>query len=273
MQNPAVLINGEHGNVISSFDRGLLYGDGVFETLAIKNSKAVFWNDHLERLQHGCEVLGLPTQDEKLLEAEVQRLLMTDPISSECVIKIIITRGVGNRGYKPDRDPVCTRIVQKFPWPEHSAKYSEQGINVTQCAFRLSIQSKLAQIKHLNRLEQVLARSEWDEEFQEGLVCDTNENIIEATSNNVFFQLNDVLVTPDLTNCGVAGVMRKKIIEFCQANNLSIQIRDFKLAELDDIQAMLLCNSVNGVWPVSHYCGRKLVKTAIIKQLTAAFNR
>jgi len=270
MQNPEVIINGRRDEQLSSLDRGLLYGDGVFETIAANNGELQHWEDHLERLQLGCEKLNLQGLDLQLLEKEVQQLATTSS-ESKYVIKIIITRGVGGRGYKPMQQAL-TRIVQKFPWPEYPTSYAEEGVNVTQCAFRLAKQNRLAQIKHLNRLEQVLARSEWQDEFQEGLVCDTDDNIIEATSNNVFFQIDETLITPDLNQCGVAGVMRKKIIEHCHKTDIAIQVRNIKLSEIDNIKAMFLCNSVNGIWPVNSYCGRKLDKTAIIDQLKAVVN-
>ena len=187
-----------------------------------------------------------------------------------CVIKIIITRGVGGRGYKPENNST-TRLVQKFPWPDLPVS-CQQGVEVTQCEFKLARQSKLAQIKHLNRLEQVLARSEWNDDFQEGLVCDTDGNIIEGTSSNVFIEQDDCIITPDLTYCGVAGVMRKKILEYCLENEISHQIRNVHFSELEHVQGMMLCNSIIGIWPVHRYCGRELNKTAIIKRLSAAFN-
>lgn len=270
MQNPEVIINGTQGDQLSSLDRGLLYGDGVFETIAVKQGKLQHWEDHLERLELGCKTLGIQGLDIATLEKEAQQLIKFET-NSKCVIKIIITRGVGGRGYKPTTQAL-TRIVQKFPWPEYPASLIETGVKITQCELRLSRQSKLAQIKHLNRLEQVLARSEWDDEYQEGLVCDRDDNIIEATSSNVFFQVDNTLITPDLAQCGVAGVLRKKVIEYCHANDFEVDIRDFKLSEITQIQSMFLCNSINGIWPVSSYCERKLSKTAIIDQLVAVFN-
>lgn len=270
MQHPEVIINGSQEDAISSLDRGLLYGDGVFETIAVKQGKLQYWEEHLDRLQLGCQTLGLQGLKVSLLEQEIQHLIQHKN-EDRCVIKIIITRGIGGRGYRPSTQEL-TRIVQKFPWPEYSASFFQGGVKVTQCEFRLSKQSSLAQIKHLNRLEQVLARSEWQEEYQEGLVCDLNDNIIEATSSNVFFQIENVLITPDLSRCGIAGVMRKKIIEYCHANNIEIAVRDFNKSELDLIQSMFLCNSIIGIWPVLSYCERKLNKTAILKKLTAVFN-
>lgn len=271
MNSPEVIINGARGDQISTLDRGLLYGDGVFETIAVKQGKLQFWSEHLERLIRGCKVLGLQNLEISLLEKELQQVLAADA-KTDCVIKIIITRGVGGRGYKPTIQTL-TRIVQKFPWPEYPDSFVERGINVTQCDFHLSRQSKLSKIKHLNRLEQVLARSEWEDEYQEGLVCDEAGNIIEGTSANVFFQTKDGLVTPKLDLCGVAGVMRKIIIEYCYKSDIALEVRDFKHSELDDIKGMFLCNSIHAVWPVSHYCGRAIGKTVIIDQLIAAFNR
>ena len=264
-----VIINGIQGDHLSSLDRGLLYGDGLFETMVIKNGEIEYWNDHIARLQHGCDVLDLHGLNVSLLEKEINQICHDVTL---CIVKVIITRGVGQRGYKPTQQPL-TRIIQKFPWHNFPARFIHEGVDVAACSIRLSHQNKLAQIKHLNRLEQVLARSEWDDEYQEGLVFDIEDNVIEATSSNVFFSLEDILVTPDLTHCGVAGVMRKHIIEYCQSKNIILEIRPFKCSELEAIQSMLLCNSVIGVWPVRSYCGRKLVKAAIIDKLITEFNR
>ncbi len=269
MQVPEVIINGVKSGQLSSLDRGLSYGDGVFETIAVKKGEIHYWDDHLERLKQGCDVLKLEGLDVDLLKNEVEQLVNSE---SKCVIKIIITRGIGERGYKPTQNPL-TRIVQKYSWPEFSSSYTQNGVKVTQCNFCLSRQSRLSGIKHLNRLEQVLARSEWNDEYQEGLVCDDQNNIIEATSSNVFFEQDKRLVTPELMQCGVAGVMRKKIIEYCQFNNIQIEVREVKQAEITEFQGMCLCNSIIGIWPVASYCERKLSRTAIIDQLMAEFNR
>ena len=268
MQTPEVIINGVESDQLSSLDRGLSYGDGIFETIAVKQGVLQYWDDHLQRLQLGCEVLKLHGLDTSLLKKEINQLIDSN---FACVIKVIITRGIGERGYKPTNNSL-TRIVQKFSWPEFPSSYYEKGVEVTQCKFQLSQQNALSRIKHLNRLEQVLARSEWDDQYQEGLVCDIDNNVIEATSSNVFFVHKDKLITPDLDRCGVAGVLRKRIINYCQDNNIAVKVRDFKQTELNNIQAMFLCNSIIGVWPVAAYCERRLSKTAIIDQLIAEFN-
>ncbi len=267
MKIPDIIINGETGNSISSLDRGLLYGDGVFETIAVKQGQPEYYQAHLSRLLHGCDILGIYGVDKDILISEVNQLINTD---QQCVIKIIITRGIGERGYKPTQMHP-SRIIQKFPWPEFSANYTKLGIDITLCDFRMAKQSKLAKIKHLNRLEQVLARSEWDDEFQEGLVCDTENHIIEATSANVFFEINGSLVTPALDFCGVAGVFREQIIKYCRQHKIELMVRDVLLNELENVQAMFLCNSVIGIWPVKRIDKRILDKTAIIDKLLAVF--
>ena len=268
MSTPAIIINGVEDDRLSSLDRGLLYGDGVFETIAVNQGQPQYWQEHLKRLASGCEILGMELDDDALLKAETFQLIGDD---QQCIIKIIITRGIGDRGYKPTQQKL-TRIIQKFAWPEFPVSYIESGIDVTLCQFQLSQQPVLAKIKHLNRLEQVIARSEWDDEYQEGLVCDTEGHIIEATSSNVFFQIGNDLVTPDLEKCGVAGVMRGLVIKYCSENNINLSITDLRLNQIQDIEGMFVCNSIIGIWPVRRFRDQSLAKTAIITRLMSNFN-
>jgi len=268
VQATTVIINGKRSDSLSTLDRGLLYGDGVFETIAIKQGQPQYWQEHLQRLNLGCETLGLSNLNDILLKNEMEQLI---DIDQQCVIKIIITRGIGNRGYAPSRHAL-TRIIQKFPWPRFPAYYTASGVDITLCDFRLAQQTRLAQIKHLNRLEQVLARSEWEDEYQEGLVCDLDDHIIEATSSNVFFEIDDGLVTPDLKKCGVAGILRNQVINYCRDNGIKLSVRDFGLDEVDTIKAMFLCNSIIGIWPVRSFNKLVMSKTAVINKLMSAFN-
>ena len=268
MPIPTTIINGERNGCLSSLDRGLLYGDGVFETIAVKQGQLQYWSDHLRRLNHGCKTLGFFGLDSSILKAETKQLIDAD---KRCVIKIIITRGIGDRGYKSTQQSL-TRIIQKFPWPAYPASYTELGIDATICDIRLSKQTKLAKIKHLNRLEQVLARSEWNSEYQEGLVCDNDGHIIEATSSNIFFEIDNKLITPTLENCGVAGILRNQIIQYCNNNNIELLQRNFNVKEIQNIQAMFVCNSIIGIWPVRKFNNLIMPKTDIIKKLMSTFN-
>ncbi|MYB88950.1 MAG: aminodeoxychorismate lyase [Proteobacteria bacterium] len=269
MQAPTIIVNGQACENITVLDRGLLYGDGLFETMAVRHGSVRFLEDHLHRLQTGCQVLGLTGLDLDTLKKEVARTINAD---KECIIKVIITRGTGDRGYRPVHQAL-TRIVQKFPWPVFPQAYQDRGIDITLCKFRLSHQPRLAQIKHLNRLEQVLARSEWEDEFQEGLVCDAQDHVIEATASNVFFEANGGLVTPDLSQCGVAGVLRGQIIRYCQRHNIELSVRAVSLGEAAEMDAMFICNCIIGIWPVKRFDSLQFSRSELTGRLMSVFNQ
>ena len=269
MHASAITVNGRACEHISALDRGLLYGDGLFETVAVRGGALQFWEAHLNRLKRGCEVLNLKGLDDGLLREEVVQTIDSD---RECVIKVIVTRGQGERGYRPVQQAL-TRIIQKFPWPDVPSERTDPGIDVTLCKFRLSRQSRLAQIKHLNRLEQVLARSEWEDEYQEGLVCDTQDHIIEATASNVFFEKGSELMTPDLNQCGVAGVLREQIIAYCHDHGIALSVRDVHLGQVEDSDALFVCNSIIGIWPVKRFDALRYSKSELTTRLMSVFNR
>lgn len=268
MQVPTITVNGQACENVSALDRGLLYGDGLFETMAVRDGSIRFLEEHLRRLQAGCQVLGLEGLDHDTLTQEVAQAIDSD---QECIIKVIITRGAGERGYRPVRQAL-TRIVQKFPRPVFPQAYEDPGIDVTLCKFRLSHQPRLAQIKHLNRLEQVLARSEWEDEYQEGLVCDTQDHVIEATASNVFFETNGGLVTPDLSQCGVAGILREQIIAYCHRHHIELSVRALRLAETADMDAMFVCNCIIGIWPVRRFDSLRFSRSELTGRLMSVFN-
>jgi len=177
------LINGELNETLSAQDRGLHYGDGVFETIAVNKGNLLCWDKHYERLQFGCQILDFACPAKELLQNEAQQVIS----DAKEVLKIILTRGAGGRGYNPPKQITPTRIVANYPWPDYSDKQVKEGVKVRICDFRLGFNPKLAGIKHLNRLEQVLARNEWtDMGIAEGLMLDQNDNIIEGTMSNIF---------------------------------------------------------------------------------------
>ena len=244
----ATLVNGEPGNLIPVSDRGLLYGDGVFETIAISKGQPGHWPRHMSRLRAGCARLGLQPPDSRQLAAEAHSVIEG---IDRGVLKLIITRGSGGRGYRVPEHAACTRIMQVYPWPEYSAACAEQGIRARLCATRLGRNPAMAGIKHLNRLEQVLARQEWnDADIHEGLLMDTDANLVEGTMSNLFVVSDGVLLTPDLSHCGVAGIMRTIILE--QAQRRGQQWRVAQLSQQDLLRAdeVFLANSLIGIWPV-----------------------
>lgn len=241
------LIDGVSESRISVFDRSVHYGDGVFETVAVHAGVPLLWERHLQRLRAGCRLLGLAVQDTDVLRAEID-LLCRD--RERAVVKIIISRGCGGRGYAPPVGTKPVRIVSVWPWPEHPVRYARLGVKVRWCGTPASINPQLAGIKHLNRLEQVLARAEWDREFAEGLMCDPSGYVVEGTMSNVFGVSDGVLVTPDLSQAGVAGVMRAEVIAAAQTLGLRCTERRITAAEFERMDEVFLTNSIIGLWPV-----------------------
>lgn len=245
-----MLVNGVETEQISATDRGLQYGDGLFETIAVVDGKLEFWGRHMARLQRGAEKLSIPLPPEELFLAEAEQLVGSDG-SSRSVLKITITRGSGGRGYRPPESPAPTRILALSPWPEYPAEYYKSGVRLHLCETRLGSNPLLAGIKHLNRLEQVMARGEWsDPDIAEGLMVNGEDHIIEGTMSNIFFVRGGEVITPELTRCGVAGVMREMLIEQLQQDGISVTVRPIHLSELSEMEEAFCSNSLIHVWPV-----------------------
>lgn len=242
------LINGNSNDAISLFDRGLQYGDGLFETIAVEEDSLLCWDEHIERLQSGCSRLQIPIPNQDTLTEEARRLTST---IERGIIKIIITRGQGGRGYALPANVESTRIISLYPWPKYSFGNPDDGINVRVCNYRYAHNSVLAGIKHLNRLEQVLARSEWtDSSIAEGVVLDHEDNVIEGTMSNLFYIKNNILYTPELSACGVEGIIRQKIITVAAELHLEVCIKNISQKTLMDADEAFMCNSIIGVWPI-----------------------
>jgi len=243
-----ILVNGEPQDSISANDRGLAYGDGVFRTLAVRDGKAQCWQRHFAKLCDDCRRLDIPSPAEPSLRAEVAQVARDLALG---VVKIIVTRGQGERGYAKPSQQHPTRIVMGTTMPPYPAGNFNEGIKVRLCELRLADQPRLAGIKHLNRLENVLARAEWnDSAISEGLLLDQRDNFIEGVTSNLFIVMRGVLVTPDLGRCGVAGVTRERILTWARDSAMPSEIRDIPLAELLTAEEVMICNSLIGVWQV-----------------------
>ncbi|MEK7261447.1 MAG: aminodeoxychorismate lyase, partial [Pseudomonadota bacterium] len=166
MSPVSVLVNGVAVDTVSARDRGFQYGDGLFETIAVSRGTPLLWERHAQRLLAGAVRLDMPPPETALLRAETDRLCRG---VERGVLKIIFTRGISGRGYRPDASASTTRALSLSPWPDYPPSWSGEGVVVRLCQTRLASQPRLAGLKHLNRLEQVLARAEWDDEYAEGL--------------------------------------------------------------------------------------------------------
>jgi len=264
------LVNGQAGMNLSVADRGLQYGDGLFETLVLRNGEPLLWDRHVQRLGEGCRRLGLPLPDVSLLREEVTRIAGAD---ARAVAKIILTRGTTGRGYRMDTAGTATRIVQRLPWPAHPDAASKEGVAVRWCETRLARQPRLAGIKHLNRLEQVLARAEWQDDYAEGLMRDTDGLVIEGTKTNLFLVGDDgTVVTPDLSQSGVAGVMRAQVLDSAAAMGMPCAIQAVTTGMVEAARELFLTNSLIGIWPIRRIEARHYVVGQISQTLQAALH-
>mgnify|MGYP000155490561 CR=1 FL=1 len=243
-----ILINGLAENRIDVVDRGLQYGDGLFETIPYRAGRAEFLDAHFQRLKLGCERLQIPFTQFDLLQAELTTACQQ--LNDDAVIKVIITRGSGGRGYFSDKQTKPTRIISTHSYPTYPSSNSQQGISVRLCRHKLSENPTLAGIKHLNRLDQVLARNEWNDDVSEGLMSDQNERIIEGTMSNVFVVKSGMLITPLLRTSGVSGIIRQQIIRLATKQNITVKEVDLTRQDLQEADEVFVCNSVIGIWPV-----------------------
>jgi len=226
-------------------DRGIGYGDGLFETVLVRDGKPQLWEAHLARLTWGCRVLGIPLPQRDTLER---------PLSQAgrglAVLKLILSRGSGGRGYAPPAAPAPRLRWQLLPFAPAPARWTS-GVRVRLCRLQLGIQPALAGLKHLNRLENVLARGEWtDADIAEGVLCDSEGRLIEATCMNLFWQRNGHLETPRLDRCGVAGTLRAELLE-----RLPMSEVDAVPDVMASAEAVWIGNSLQGVWPVARLDG------------------
>lgn len=263
------LLNGQQVESISLSDRGLAYGDGLFETISVILREMPLWQYHIERLHAGCDELEIPWShaDSSKLRKECLEILDLNGYA-DGIIKVIVTRGEGGRGYSPLYSQSPSRIVSYFKHGGFPAANDRDGVAVKVCTTPLGHNPRLAGLKHLNRLEQVLATAEWQgsrdderqddeeiEEYQEGLMLDCSGDVIEGTKSNLFLVKEGHLITPSLTECGVKGVMRRYLLQ--QTKRLGIKNSEQRMS-LDDLahaEELFICNSVFGIWPVVKLAG------------------
>ena len=266
----AWFLDGTANGRIEPDDRAVQYGDGLFETIAIRDGRPRLWPYHVERLQTGCSRLGLTSPGEDELRERLDAACSAFPAAGgNATAKIVVSAGPGPRGYRRSGASPGV-LVGIFDSRELPACLYRDGVTTRICSTRLAVQPQLAGIKTLNRLEQVLARNEWtDDSVFEGLTLDTDGRLICGTMSNVFLLCDKHLATPAITRCGVAGVMRRHVLTVAEEAGLRCDVRDVDAAELSDCDGVLLSNSQFGVLPVNNCAGRQLEPVDVVKQLMA----
>ncbi|MGB1239046.1 MAG: aminodeoxychorismate lyase [Pseudomonadales bacterium] len=253
----AVLVDGQPTQLVDSAQRALSYGDGLFETIRVVDGKPLLWGAHMARLKRGCLRLkiSLPQAFEQHLLDDLTYLHKLTGLLSG-TFKLTVSRGAGPRGYKFSDQLALCRITSLSP-PASFSHQAIEGVALTLCETRLARQPLLSGIKHLNRLEQVLARSEWQSsEYFEGVVRDTQGYVIEGTMSNLFWLRENVWYTPSMQWAGVDGVIRQSLMTLIAASGIQMCEGEFDLQHVLGSESVLICNSLIDVIPVNKIvCG------------------
>lgn len=243
-----MLVNGAWTDRVDAADRGLAYGDGLFETIAVHAGLPCLWPLHMARLAAGASRLRISCPPADLLHRECVEVAAG---SRRGVVKLILTRGSGGRGYRPPENPLPTRVLSVHPWPDYPPEWSRDGVQVRFCRTPVGEHPMLAGIKHLNRLEQVLARDEWrDPQVAEGLMCDGHGRVIGGTMTNLFAVAGRRVLTPRIDRSGIAGTVRALVLRLAAAHGLEAAETDLTPRDLAAAEGLFLTNALIGVWPV-----------------------
>jgi len=251
--------NGELVRDVSIDDRAFQYGDGLFETIAIRGGQPRLWGYHMDRLEQGCERLGITMPERRSLRETLDKAVIASAEDTAYgTAKIIVSSGISQRGYARVQPSDARTLVGIFSATPIIAQTYRDGVETRLCSTRLALYSATAGLKTLNRLEQVLARCECEQDGTfEGFTLDADDRLICGTMSNVFIVANKSIITPALDRCGVEGVMRRHTIETLQKSNTLVDIRDISLDEFRQSDEVFLTNSQFGILPVRR-CGDRL---------------
>ena len=247
------MINGIVADHLMISDRSIHYGDGLFETILCADNRLYYWQQHFQRLRTSAEKLKITCPDDRTLLEDIKELVSKNITGNCCVIKIILSRGSGERGYRFSSSISANRIVLLS---ELDTSYSSILSNTLLdgelfiCDQQVSINESLAGLKHLNRLENVLARNEWNDRtstFIDGLMLNADQQVIEGTMSNLFAIRDGQILTPGLERSGIRGVMREVIMELAAKNELPLSETSLSLETLLSMDELFITNSLIGM--------------------------
>jgi 4-amino-4-deoxychorismate lyase len=275
-----VLVNGIASEFVAVNDRALQYGDGLFETILCADSALYYWPQHYQRLLASAQRLGIRCPSEDTLLQDIRLLIGQQKNDDEqtrdtaCAIKLILSRGNSHRGYRyPDKGQSRRIVMLSELADDYSALLSERltAGKLYICDTRASINPTLAGLKHLNRLENVIAHNEWQntlkQQYLDGLMCDADQHIIECTMSNIFAVKDDKLLTPDLSSSGVRGVMRDEILRLSSASNIDALETTITLDDLIVMDEVFISNSLIGIRSINTIADSSFVKQDISRTI------
>lgn len=244
-------LNGKAIDQISLSDRGLLYGQTLFETIPVCHQQPLSLERHLNRLAKGCKALSIDLDFEQL-KVEIDEFCQAQT-GNKLVLRITVSMGEGGRGYANPETTHSQRILSMHSFPKHPKKHWHDGIKLGVAEIKLASQPALAGIKHGNRLEQIIARGQWHDDWQEALLLNQQDQVIEATQSNLFVRHGNSLATPDLNTSGVAGIMREQVLELADNIGVPTKIMSLSLTDIKAADEVFLSNCVIGIWPVREF--------------------
>jgi 4-amino-4-deoxychorismate lyase len=243
-----MIVNGHQQQHIEIADRAFQYGDGCFTTMAFRKGHLEFFDAHINRLKLACKTLYIDFDKWSLLESCMVDSLQ---VTADCVVKVMITRGTGGRGYSPQGAVTPSFIITHHTIPTHYTSWQTEGVKLTISPITLACQPLLAGIKHLNRLEQVLVKQALAQtSYDDAIVCDTQQKVIETSVGNLFWYNDGVWYTADLIESGVDGVMRNQVFTVMQEKGLELQVVKRDVSALFSAQELFVCNSLMVLVPV-----------------------
>lgn len=267
-----VMENNLYIGEVDDWSRAAQFGDGIFETMAIQDGCCLALNLHVNRLELGLKTLHIssPANDlNDLLLSYIDQLVQVSAVQNG-VLKIIVSRANSARGYGFDSSLKPVVMAFYSPRVEYPESHYQDGIALQNLSTQCSVQSQLAGLKHLNRLENVLAKNELKSHYFEGLMSNYLGNIIEGTASNIFFEKDSKLYTPSLIVSGVAGIMRLLIMQYCKKEGISFSVLDISYEDISSFDGALICNSLLGAMPVKTVEKQEFKIAPLVKKITDA---
>jgi 4-amino-4-deoxychorismate lyase len=258
-------INGIQQQHIPADDRSFQYGDGCFTTIQTRFGALSYWELHVERMQACLDTLGITAPDWHEVYAQLLNAALPDAMGG---LKLLISRGSGGRGYASPEQVTPLIMINRFAYPAHYPLWQSQGLKIGVSRIALGHNPLLAGHKHNNRLEQVLVKDDLRAQgVDDGVVLDINQNIVETSSANIFWRNGESLYTPILDKAGVAGIIRRLIIQDVEALGYQVVIGEFTLEQLKGAEEVFISNALLGIAPVIQVSDRQFTIGELTQKL------
>lgn len=243
-------INGAEAEYIAVSDRAMQYGDGCFSTILVEQGKPRLWPLHQARFEKTLAALSIPMPDWLTVQQQVERLAAN--FVSKGVVKVLISRGSGGRGYSPTGCESPSVVISHSPFPKHYHGWQQVGIELGVCQQALGLSPMLAGFKHLNRLEQVLLKQEIEScNWADAVVCDVLGQVVETSASNIFWRKGNTIFTPDLSMAGVCGVMRSHVMTLIKSTPYCLEIVKSPLDALLCADEVFITNALMALVPIN----------------------